>query len=199
MLQSRRDSGGSNVLTAVSDARGPGAALAQLTLLSMRLHPLHSSSQALADNAWSSGGDPNGHAKWSSRQALVVDKDVFGRLMTHVLQDAGGASPGSGSVSSESATLDEILQEVMSGTQQMLKTMATVQQHDQQQSKASNSPLTPVPTPNSSRTSKMGNSSSSPVARHLITSCHGMLVSIYTAIFEVLQRDDASWAYTTGR
>nr|ARP51715.1 zinc-finger transcription factor [Phyllosticta cirsii] len=187
MLESRHDSGECNFLTPASDAKGPGAALAQLTQLSMRLHPLHSKSQTLAENAFS-------EANWKSKQALVVDKDVFGTLMSPLIHDACSSTSGSvsGLDSPEPASLGGILQEAMYATHQLLDTMAQLQVQPQCSPSKGGSPPTPAATPNSARSSKTGSPSSSAVVRHLISSCHGMLISIYTAVFEVLQRD-AEW------
>ncbi|KAH7064487.1 hypothetical protein BKA63DRAFT_174216 [Paraphoma chrysanthemicola] len=191
MLESRNESGGSTILTPASEAKGPSAALAQLTQLSMRLHPLHSKSQTLAENAF-------GEANWKSKQELAVDKDVFGTLMSPLIHDACSSTSGSvsGSESPEPVNLGGILQEAMYATHQLLDTMAQLQV--QQQRSKGGSPPAPATTPSSTRSSKSGSQLSSPVVRHLISSCHGMLISIYTAVFEVLQRD-ADWLSPTRR
>ncbi|ORY18400.1 hypothetical protein BCR34DRAFT_554153 [Clohesyomyces aquaticus] len=191
-LGGKRNDSGINDLTPASDTRGPSSALAQLTQLSLRLHSLHSSSQALAENVSSpSTPFPTGDANFKTRQVPAVDKVVFQTLITRLLQDTGDESPrsgsGSGSGSPQPSSLGGILQEALCATRQLLDTIAISRQ--QQRNTTSNSPLTPVPTPTSSESSKTGSQQSSPVIRLLITSCHGMLVSIYTAIFTVLQRD----------
>lgn len=180
------------------DAKGPSATLVQLTQLSMKLYPLHSKSQALAECAF-------GEAQWKSKRELVVDKDVFGTLMSPLIHDACSSTLASlsGSESPDPASLGAILQEAMYATHELLESVAQLQQQQQQHPQQKSAPTvvqspkggslpTPAATPKGGRGSQPGAQSSSPVVRHLVSSCHGMLMAIYSTAFEVLQRD-ADW------
>ncbi|KAF2121674.1 hypothetical protein BDV96DRAFT_564716 [Lophiotrema nucula] len=208
-LEGRRDQNGTNDDSmSAMDTKGPGAAIAQLTQLSMRLHPLHNLSHALPDTAGSPlSSSADGQATWQSRQSLVADKALFGLIMTRLVQgwcDGSFSPPNLESV--ESLSLSSILQEALTASYYLLDIIERLQQNPKMTSGTSNSPLTPIPTPNGSDSGassfKAGGQPSNTVVRHLVMACHGMLLSIYTAVFGVLQRDAdflSSMSHVAGR
>ena len=200
-LENRRDqnSHSNDSTMSAMEMKGPGAAIAQLTQLSMRLHPLHSSSQALPENTGSpSSNSADRQVAWQSRPSLVADKAVFRMIMTRLIQgwcEESLSPPNSETV--EQLSLSSILQEALTASYYLLDIIERLQQKSKtgpgSGSGSGNSPLTPIPTPNGSESGapsfKTGGQPSNTVVRHLVMACHGMLLSIYTAVLGVLQRD----------
>ncbi|KAI9687200.1 MAG: hypothetical protein M1820_010504 [Bogoriella megaspora] len=123
-LESRKDQSGLNNDSTMSamDMKGPGAAIAQLTQLSMRLHPLHNSSQALPDITGSPlSTSADRQVAWQSKPSLVADKAVFRMIMTQLLQgwcDGDLSPPNSEPI--EQLSLSDILQEALTASYYLL-------------------------------------------------------------------------------
>ncbi|KAJ4286161.1 hypothetical protein N0V90_013510 [Kalmusia sp. IMI 367209] len=187
-----------------TDPKDHNAGIAQLTQLSTRLYPLHNSSHTLAEIARQPSSSRASRASSPQKENLTVDKAVFQNIMTRLLQgwsDKSSATQISNTPGSSS--LCDILQETLSASYTLLEIMDCLQAKPQASSASGLSPLTPITTPNSqaeqdNTRSPNGSQSSNTVVRHLVMACHGMLLSIYTAVLGVLQRE-ADKSTSSGR
>ena len=215
VLEARSDhSGTSNSMILAVDNKDPSAGIAQLTQLSTRLYSLHRLSHALVDAAVSpSSPPPGGDVTCQNKQDPAVDRAVFGLLMTRLFQGWRDETflirtPDA----SEPPNIHDTLQDALSASHQLLEIVGGLQAKPQASTGSSSrySPPTPVSMakgPDSSylpysafselmqaeqdnaSSLRTESQSSNTVVRHLVMACHGMLLSIYTAVLGVLQQD----------
>lgn len=200
--------------TASDPTKAACPATAALTQLSMRLHPLHSSSHALASGA-SSPMRPSTSQSFGApeRNVQIIDKIVFRSIMTQLVVGWSDKSYQiqDGGPTANLTSARDILQNAISASREFLDILACLQHFASGAKTPPNAGggvyLTPVPTP--TRGSDKASAGASgratkgqardPFVRHLVTACHGMLLSIYTAIFGVLQRDVEGMSDSSGK
>ncbi|MCJ1286796.1 hypothetical protein MMC26_006142 [Xylographa opegraphella] len=206
-------SGTYNVNALAGDAKDPSAGIAQLTQLSTRLYTLHRLSCALVGAAKSPPSTLcSGDLPSQAKQDLAVDRGVFGLLMTRLFQAYSDKTFLTRAPEvSEPPNIHDTIQDALSASYRLREILGGLQTKHQASTGSSGrySPQTPVPTPKGPGSSSLPFSvfsepmqaeqdnvlsrtesqSSDTVVRHLAMACHGMLLSIYTAVLGVLQQD----------
>lgn len=190
--------------TTSMDTNGHESEIARLLGLSTRLYPLHNSAHALVDSTMTPTSMPclgiSPKSDLSMYQALLQSLGSLGGCETRAHATGNRTAP-------DLSNVIGILQETMLASYTFLEILNRFQTDANAQSTFGYSPLlTPISTPSSpgelscSNMTMVSHAPSS-VARHLIMACYEMLLSVYTAVFGVMQRNAESATspnYTVG-